>query len=697
MAASITVGLGTGRESTTYKGVASKQLNKLSQDKTAAAKPKPVARFYQGLLVAALGLTGMGVILPSSQAAEPVGPQTDVSSAPSDSKVGAKEAAKAPREPKDKPKDLGEYVEQKVEEAQQNTNRGNDEISGRSTGIGAEITSAALGQNNREQTQGLQANSDLVGEYNEAYYPLQRLNAGLPKLAKPANLMTPMATLEFFQTAMMQKKFALASYALNLNLLDERVQSTYAIELAKKLDFLLSEQKLYVFDELSDRPDGLIEPPIGSNSNILGVPRRSIKLGYIKYDARRVPISLERVRVGQQPPVWVFSAQTVDNIEMLYDQHKPAEFTKYLPDWLTARFFGIAIWEYLTLLLFFSITMGIGWVFSRFTGIIIRWYSDGKEVENPQHTKTDGLPDFINKLLVPLTFTFSCALVFALVSGAFPYIDAVASSTRPIVWIALVIVTLWLGIRIINFFANRYQDLQIENLDDEHFHKARQRRTYVSIFRRLFIFIMLLGGFWIGLSEFANIEGLGKTLLTSAGIAGAVIGIAAQPILGNIIAGMLVAITQPVRIGDTVMMDGVWCTIEDLRYTYAVLVTWDTRRLIVPMRYFVTEVIENWSHTDAHQASAVYLYVDYGADIEAIRAKFIEVVKSHELWDEETEPNLLVSEVTESRIKLRGKVAATNPKDAWALECGVRETMLDYLNQDQRAHLPTERITLTAT
>lgn len=597
---------------------------------------------------------------------------------------------------KSKPESLTEYVDQQLAKAEGKVAAGLNKNTSSSDSDEDELSvaAAAMGENTREQALKLQSNLALTGEYNEAYYPLEALNAGLPELDKPVNLLTPLATLEFFQTAIMQKKFALASYALNMNLLEKDQQVASAIDLVKKLDFLLTEKKLYLFEDLPDRADGLIEPPLGSGSSIEGIPRRSIKLGYIDYNSRRVPIFLERVRVGEAAPIWVFSAQTVENIEMLYEQHKPAEFAKYLPNWLTARFFGIAIWEYLALVLFVSLTLGLGWLISRATAMLVNWYTDSDNTENPKYTKKDSLPDLINKLLVPLTFTISFTLVFALVSGAFPYIDAIASSTRPIVWVGLVIVTLWLGIRTINFFANRYQDFQIESLSDEEFHKERRRRTYVSIFRRIFIFVMILGGFWIGLSEFANLEGLGKTLLTSAGIAGAVIGIAAQPILGNIIAGMLVAVTQPVRIGDTVIINDIWSTIEDLRYTYAVVLTWDERRLIVPMRYFVTEILENWSHTDAHQASAVYLYVDYGADIEEIRQKFVDVVKANELWDGESEPAMLVSSVNENTITLRGKVAASNPADAWSLECEVREAMLNYLNEEQKAYLPTERFTL---
>ena len=545
-----------------------------------------------------------------------------------------------------------------------------------------------------EQAGRLQGDTALTGEYSESYYILDKLNAGLPPLSEPPNLETPLAALEFFQSALMKQQYDLAAYALNMNLIDEKSQRSRALDLTKRLDFLLSEKELYVFDDMPDRPDGLIEPPLGNNSSVMGIARRSIQLGYVDYRERRVPIYLQRVRVGDEAPVWVFSAQTVGNIDNLYEQYHPAEFERYLPTWLKLKFFGIALWEFSALILFFLLTMGMGWLLSKGTAKIINHYIDDEKYS--MHVgSTNGVADLVNKLTVPLTFTISFSLVFTLVSGGFPYLDAVASSTRPLIWIGLVFSTMWLGIRIINFFANRYQDMQIENLAAEHFDKERRRRTYVSIFRRVFIFVMILGSFWIGLSEFANMEGLGKTLLTSAGIAGVVIGIAAQPILGNIIAGVQVAVTQPVRIGDSVIMDGNFSTVEDLRYTYAVLKTWDERRLIVPMRELITERVENWSHTEVHQTCPVFLYIDYGADIDAIRETFISMVKDNKLWDDKTEPEMYVVDVTENTIQLRGAVSSVGPIEAWTLACEIREQMLGYLHAQQNKYLPTERFTLT--
>ncbi|WP_440465288.1 mechanosensitive ion channel family protein [Psychrobacter sp. ASPA161_6] len=584
-----------------------------------------------------------------------------------------------------KPENLADYTAQKIEQIKKE---------GISVSEIADEVVNPLDKDAVQQAGVLQGDTGLTGDYNESYYSLNKLNAGLPPLAEPPNLSTPLATLEFFQSAVMKQQYDLAAYALNMNLIDGKLQRSRAIDLAKQLDFLLIEKKLYVFDELPDRPDGLIEPPLGSTNSIQGIPRRSIQLGYIDYRERRVPIHLERVRINDSAPFWIFSAQTVGNIDNLYEQYHPAKFERYLPAWTKLQLFSIAIWEFLALLVFFSFTMGVGWLLSKGAGKLLNWYVKDKAGNRLSTLHHNSVEDLVNKLTVPLTFTISFSSVFTLVSGGFPYLDAVASSIRPIIWIGLVFSAMWLGIRVINFFANRYQDMQIENLGEEQFDKVRRRRTYVSIFRRVFVFVMVLGSIWIGLSEFANMEGFGKTLLTSAGIAGVVIGIAAQPILGNIIAGVQVAVTQPVRIGDSVIMDGNFSTVEDLRYTYAVLKTWDERRLIVPMRELITEMVENWSHTEVHQTCPVFLYIDYGADIDAIRQQFISVVKDNKLWDNKTEPEIFVVEVTEKTIQLRGAVSAVGPVEAWTLACEIREQMLDYLYREQKHYLPAEHLVL---
>ena len=242
------------------------------------------------------------------------------------------------------PENIVDYASQRIDKLKKE---------GVSVSALAEEVISPFEKKTEQQAGVLQGDSGLTGDYNESYYALNKLNVGLPPLSEPPNLSTPLATLEFFQSAVIKQQYDLAAYALNMNLIDEELQRNQAIELAKQLDFLLMEKKLYAFDKLPDRPDGLIEPPLGSNNSIQGIPRRSIQLGYIDYRDRRVPLHLERVRIDDSPPFWVFSAQTVANINKLYEQYQPAKFERYLPDWTKLKVFGIAIWEFIALFLFF--------------------------------------------------------------------------------------------------------------------------------------------------------------------------------------------------------------------------------------------------------------------------------------------------------------------------------------------------------
>ena len=247
------------------------------------------------------------------------------------------------------PENIVDYAEQQLDKLKRE---------GVSASAIAEEMISPLEKKTVQQVGVLQGDSGLTGDYNEGYYALSTLNAGLPPLSEPPNLSTPLATLEFFQSAVIKQQYDLAAYALNMNLIDEKQQSSQAMDLVKQLDFLLVEKKLYVFDKLPDRPDGLIEPPLGSTNSIQGIPRRSIQLGYIDYRERRIPIHLERVRLDDSAPFWVFSAQTVANIDKLYEQYQPAKFERYLPDWTKLKVFGIAIWEFIALFLFFFCTIG---------------------------------------------------------------------------------------------------------------------------------------------------------------------------------------------------------------------------------------------------------------------------------------------------------------------------------------------------
>ncbi len=540
------------------------------------------------------------------------------------------------------------------------------------------------------QTDILFSKSELTGDFQDEFIVLNALNAGLYTPQEP-NLHTPLALLEFFETAVLLDNFALASHALNLNAYPAEIQATKGAELAFKLDYLLNEKGLYLYDDLPDRPDGVIEPTLGENNPLKGVPRRSIKLGSIDYKSRSIPIYIERVYVEGHSPVWVFSRASVENIDRLYEVHKPADFEKRLPDWLTHKLWGVDLWEWLALLVLFCASLGFAHLVSKGLSRLLNYLQDSNSDKQQSYLASIFI-ELIDRVALPFTITLAFGIIYLMVSGRLPYVHAIATSTRPIIWVVLLVLMMWFGVRVINFFANRYENLQIDSLKDKETEKRQKRKTYLSVFRRIFIFVMILSGSWYGLGLFVDLKSLGKILLTSAGILGAVAGIAAQSTLGNIIAGIQVATTQPVRIGDALIFEQEWCTVEDLRYTYAVLLTWDKRRLIVPMRYFVTEVIENWTHTNAKQSTMIYLYVDYCADFDYLQDKFMKFAKAHILNNGDEEPALYVYGVSEKVVTLVGMVSADTPSNAWQIACDIRKQLLDYLGKHAPHYLPQDRI-----
>lgn len=553
---------------------------------------------------------------------------------------------------------------------------------------------AQASQNSEQQTQTtdqtklLFTKSHLTGDFQNEYITVNELNAGLKSEQEP-NLYTPLALLEFFETAVLTERFDVASHALNLNAYPVATQAHVGADLAFKLNYLLEENGLYVFDDLPDRPDGVIEPTLGENNPLKGVPRRSIKLGDISYKSRKIPIYIERIYVEGRAPVWVFARASVENIELLYEVQKPADFEKALPNWLKIKVWGVDLWEWVALLLLFGASLG----FAHYVGILLNKLLEKLNKDEKDKSKTASiLIELVNNIALPLTITLAFGIIYLLVSGRLPYAPALASSTRPIVWVALIILAMWLGVRVINFFANRYENLQIDSLNDKETEKKQERKTYLSIFRRIFIFVMVVSGSWYGLGLFVDLKSLGKILLTSAGILGAVAGIAAQSTLGNIIAGIQVATTQPVKIGDALIFENEWCTVEDLRYTYAVLLTWDKRRLIVPMRHLVTEVVENWTHTNQNQSTMIYLYVDYCTDFSYIQDIFMKFARAHILNNHKEEPALYVYGVSEKVVTLVGMISADTPSNAWQISCDIRKQMLDYLGKNAPQYLPQSRV-----
>jgi small-conductance mechanosensitive channel len=163
--------------------------------------------------------------------------------------------------------------------------------------------------------------------------------------------------------------------------------------------------------------------------------------------------------------------------------------------------------------------------------------------------------------------------------------------------------------------------------------------------------------------------------------------------LENIVAGIQLAITQPIRLEDVIVVEKEWGRVEEITTTYVIVRTWDLRRLVLPLTYFIEKPFENWTRTASEIIGTIYLYVDYRASIDMIRAEFERIVTSSARWNGKV-ATLQVSDSTERTLQLRGLVSANNASDAWDLRCEVREALLSFVQRHPES-LPRVRTELT--
>lgn len=246
----------------------------------------------------------------------------------------------------------------------------------------------------------------------------------------------------------------------------------------------------------------------------------------------------------------------------------------------------------------------------------------------------------------------------------------------------------WTAILTINSIAETIQyrrriDVE-DNLD------ARRIHTQIQILRRaLLITIFLLTSGAI-LMTFPEVQTFGVSLFASAGIAGLIMGFAARPILSNLIAGVQIALTQPIRIDDVVIVEGEWGWIEEITSTYVVIRIWDLRRLIIPLSHFIEKPFQNWTRESASIIGTVTWHLDYTAPIDRMRVKLKELLRDHSLWDKEV-ANIQVIGAEQSTIIVRALVSAKNSSQAWDLRCDIREQMLTWLQEEHPMALPRLR------
>ena len=220
---------------------------------------------------------------------------------------------------------------------------------------------------------------------------------------------------------------------------------------------------------------------------------------------------------------------------------------------------------------------------------------------------------------------------------------------------------------------------------------ARRRRTRLAIFNRIATFLIICGTVGMMLLAIPGVRDIGVTLVASAGLAGLAVGAAAQPALKSLIAGFQMALTEPVIVGDAVVIGDEWGWVEEIRTTYVVVKVWDERRLVVPTSKFLEEIFQNWTKTTAQLLGTVMLYVDPATRLDPIREKFLELVEANARWDGRVR-HMQVTDLARDAIELRFLMTAQDSPTLFDLRCDVREALVQWLAETMPEALVRSRV-----
>jgi small-conductance mechanosensitive channel len=304
-------------------------------------------------------------------------------------------------------------------------------------------------------------------------------------------------------------------------------------------------------------------------------------------------------------------------------------------------------------------------------------------------TRLPVMDVFIERTAGPTQLAL-CLAAVALILPLAPLDDTIRTPLMRVFVVAFIALIGWISIRIVDMSAARY----LQNFRDvsENF-VARKHVTQVRVFKRVTDTIIVVITVSTALMTFDSVKQYGVSLFASAGAAGIIVGLAARPLLSNLIAGLQIAITQPIRIEDAVIIENEWGWVEDIAATYVVIRLWDWRRMVVPLSYFIEKPFQNWTRDTASLIGVIAFHVDYRADVPRIRRWLAEAVKESQLWDGAV-VNLQVIDADARTVELRALVSARNAPQSWDLRCEMREKLIAFIRDEMPEALPRERAIL---
>jgi small-conductance mechanosensitive channel len=254
--------------------------------------------------------------------------------------------------------------------------------------------------------------------------------------------------------------------------------------------------------------------------------------------------------------------------------------------------------------------------------------------------------------------------------------------------LALIAAAAWLIINITSVLEDSI--LNRFKADTANYLRTRKISTQIQVFRKVVSVVVTIIALAIILMSFDKVRSLGASILASAGIAGIILGLAAQRSIGNLIAGIQIAITEPIRIEDVVIAENEWGWIEEINLTYVVVRSWDLRRLIFPVSYFLEKPFQNWTRQSTDLLGNVLIYVDYSVPVQVVREELHRILEESKLWDKHAWA-LQVTKATEHAVELTALVSAANASNLGDLRCEVREKLIEFIQKNYGSALPRVR------
>ena len=313
-----------------------------------------------------------------------------------------------------------------------------------------------------------------------------------------------------------------------------------------------------------------------------------------------------------------------------------------------------------------------------FIVLIVVYNFISKKLQRRAEKTQSPIDDFIIKLFkLPAIW-----LIFSLLLNIFStYLKEDAGFFITLQKISQILLILSIGWFLIQLVRAGFRYFQNKlNLQDPDNLEARKRLTQLNMIEKITLIIIAVIFVAIALMSIESLHSIGVSILTSAGVIGIIVGLAAQRSVGQVLSGVQIAFTQPVRLDDVVIVEGEWGRIEEINITYAVVRIWDERRLVVPIDYFLQNPVQNWTRRSSEIMGTVFLYVSYDLPIDPLRKKLKSIVEGNPNWDGRVQ-NIQVTDSKEWYKEVRILVSSADSSKNWDLRVEVREKMIDFINE----------------